>query len=57
MHLQPALFPERVFAVVHIYGNHYRPECEPCQWIGLSRTRRTFAAITADEHNASHHAG
>jgi len=56
VHVQPSLFPEHVFAVVHTYRDTYRPECEPCQWIGTALKSYAFASRAAHTHDESYHA-
>jgi len=61
VHLQPALFPERVFAVVHPcrnrHGDYFRAECEPCLWISHPTPDYMASEHVAHAHNESHHAG
>ena len=57
---QPSLYPEPAFAVVRAsnpgHRNAYRPECEPCQWIGPDRSSYASAEFVVRVHNAVYHA-
>ena len=59
LHVQPSLPFEYVFAVVQTHnngaGDYFRPECEPCQWIGRATRNLAAAEYRAREHNAEHH--
>ena len=56
--IQPSLFPEYVFAVVHTYAfgskAYYRAECELCEWFGWDTTKYVAAVRVAHMHNESH---
>ena len=58
--IQPSLFPEPVFAVVHTYAfgskAYYRAECGPCEWVGPSTPSRAAASMGAHAHERDHHA-
>jgi len=58
--IQPSLFPEYDFAVVHTYrdvglSDYYRPECWSCQWMGWNTTNRASAERDARNHDADGH--